>query len=164
MLHHSWKPRKWNRAVNLYKSNVKDMVCVIHIVLLCERQMWHALCVMALSLIPVPVIFCGTCSQLYRWNDIVVLAGVCWVDSLRWLQPFPCWDFLSLEAGIILCHSMQPWFLYYFCFSLLPVLYSLSSFFRLHGTQSDNVTPQRNRLYVSQWPPEHTIHVDKNIL
>ena len=51
-----------------------------------------------------------------------------------------------------------------FVFPLLPVLYSLSPFFRLHGTQSDNVTPQRNRLYVSQWLPEHTIYVDKNIL
>ena len=69
---------------------------------------------------------------------------------------------LCREAGIILYHSVQPWFLYYFCFPLLPVIFSLT-ILQIAWYPVRHVTPQRNR-HVSQWLPEHTNYVDKSIL
>lgn len=116
MLLCTYELRKWNKSANLYMWN---MWCMWSIQFLCERQMQHALCMMTLSLIPVPVAFCGTCFQFYRWNDIFFLAEVPWVNFLLQLQLIYCWDFPSLQAVIMLHHIMQHWFFWYYFFSLV---------------------------------------------
>lgn len=128
MLHHSWKPRKWNRGCKSLQIWWKyTSMCVIYIVLSCERQMWHALCVMAS--------FFDSCPHHFLWHLLSALqvewhycfgwSTLGWQPSLTAAPPllrFPIswgWHFIMPQ-----CAALVP--LLFLFFSLTCLIFSLT--------------------------------------